>query len=69
MSVQSAATWWLNKTSQNDKDDRLMWWFIGGGATLIVIVLTCIGLELHDRRKAREWAEWEREVRRQMSID
>lgn len=46
-----------------------MWWFIGGGATLIVIVLTCIGLELHDRRKAREWAEWEREVRRQMSID
>lgn len=46
-----------------------MWWLIGNGAIFITLVLTCLGLELHDRRKAREWDEWEREVRRRAGIE
>lgn len=35
---------------------------------LTALILTCVGFELHDRRKAREWDEWEKAFRRQNGI-
>lgn len=35
---------------------------------LTALILACVGFELHDRRKAREWVEWEKNIRQRLRI-
>lgn len=37
-------------------------------AVLICLIIACIGFEIADRRKAKAWDEWEREVRQRLGV-